>query len=115
MHDQLITSHCLLDKTRNKKNNGFYLHYMNTSSPSYILIKQKRKKKKILFEDQKLWQVMHQNLAKFTKLQEQKLKTLPNKCLLFKMLKKHCSNLLADLEAYLLIIEIDQKILELTF
>ena len=58
---------------------------------------------------------MHQNLAKFTKLQEQKLKTLPNNCLLFKMLKKHCSNLLADLEAYLLIIEIDQKILELTF
>lgn len=77
--------------------------------------KTKTKKKKILFEDQKLWQVMHQNLAKFTKLQEQKLKTLPNKCLLFKMLKKHCSNLLADLEAYLLIIEIDQKILELTF
>lgn len=114
MHDQFITSHCLLDKTRNKKNNGFYLHYMNTSSPSYVLIKQKRKKK-ILFEDQKLWQVMHQNLAKFTKLQEQKLKTLPNNCLLFKMLKKHCSNLLADLEAYLLIIEIDQKILELTF
>lgn len=65
-------------------------------------------KTKILFEDQKLWQVMHQNLAKFTKLQKQKLKTLPNKRQLFKMLKKHCNNLVADLEAYLLIIEIDQ-------
>ena len=41
---------------------------------------------------------MDQNLAKFTKLQERKLMTLPNKSLLFKMLKKHCSNLLADLE-----------------
>ena len=52
MHDQFITSHCLLDKTRNKKNNGFYLHYMNTSSPSYVLIKQKRKKKNTVWRSE---------------------------------------------------------------
>ena len=43
------------------------------------------------------------------------VKNFPNKNVLFKKLKKHCNNLLADLKVYLFIIEIDQKIFELNF
>ena len=42
--DRLTTSHSLLDKRRNKTNNGFYSHYMNKSSTWCVLTKEKRKR-----------------------------------------------------------------------